>query len=78
MIGAYNCCDYYFINHNQKKVCFNFESKKRKKGKVKRKVIRFIKENHGSDIIEYLNSLDLKLELINDSKRYIVYNVIDK
>lgn len=74
MIGAYNCCDYYFINHNQKKVCFNFESKKRIKGKV----IRFIKENHGSDLIEYLNSLDLKLELINDSKRYLVYNIIDK
>lgn len=75
MIGAYNCCDYYFINHNQKKVCFNFESKKRIKGKV----IRFIKENHqGSDIIKYLNSLDLKLELINDSKRYLAYNIIDK
>lgn len=75
MMGAYNCNDCYFINHNQKKVCFNFESKKRIKGKV----LKFIKENHQeSDIIKYLNSLDLKLEVINKSKRYLTYRIIDK
>lgn len=75
MMSACNCSDCYFINHNQKKVCFNFESKKRIKGKV----LKFIKENHQeSDIIKYLNSLDLKLEIINKSKRYLTYNIIDK
>lgn len=75
MMGAYNYNDCYFINHNQKKVCFNFESKKRIKGKV----LKFIKENHQeSDIIKYLNSLNLKLETINKSKRYLTYRIIDK
>ena len=75
MMSAYNCSDCYFINHNQKKVCFNFKSKKRIKGKV----LKFIKENHQeSDIIKYLNAFDLKLEIINKSKRYLTYNIIDK
>ena len=40
---------------------------------------KFIKENHQeSDIIKYLNAYDLKLEIINKSKRYLTYNIIDK
>lgn len=73
ILGAYNFCDYYFKNHNNKIVCYNFKSQKR----VKTKVINFIKKNHHeSDIIKFLKNYDLKLEKISTSKKYLMYEII--
>lgn len=75
MNAAYCNYDYYYINHSKKIICFNFESQKR----VKTKTINFIKNNHQeADIIKFLKNYDLKLENINSSKKYLMYNIIDK
>ncbi len=74
MYSAYYNYDYSYINHSNKHVCFNFESKKR----VKMKVINFIKNHHQeSDIIKFLKDYDLKLEVINSSKKYLMYEIKD-
>lgn len=75
MIAAYNYNDYSYINHSNKIVCFNYNSKKRHKIKV----INFIKNHHQeSDIIKYLNELGLQLVNINKSNKYNMYEIIDK
>lgn len=73
ILGVYNFYDYYFKNHNNKIVCYNFKSQKR----VKTKVINFIKKNHHEgDIIKFLKNYDLKLEKISTSKKYLMYEII--
>lgn len=75
MLSAYNNYDYYYINHSNKYVCFNFESNKR----VKTKVLKFIKQNHEEvKIIKFLEQYNLILEKINVSKKYIMYKIADK
>lgn len=66
--------DYYFINHRQKKVTFSYKSYKRHKTKV----LNYIKKHRQeSDIIKYLNTLNLDIKKITTNK-YIHYYIIDK
>lgn len=75
ILSAGACADYSYYNHSNKIVTFNFKSNKR----VKTKVLQFIKKEHQeTKINEYLNTLDLKLEKVLISKKYIHYNIVDK
>ena len=72
--SAFNCCDYGYVNHFGKRVCFHFKSKKR----VKTKVMNFLKTEHQeAKIKEYLKQLDLSLNVLADSNRYKHYDIID-
>lgn len=71
---AFNCCDYGYINHLGKMVCFHLKSTKR----VKTKVLNFLKVEHQeSKINQFLNELGLKLEGSIPSRRYKHYDIID-
>lgn len=75
MIGARYCSDYYYINHSNKSVCFNFKFTKR----VKTKVLNFLKTEHEeSKIKKYVNELGLELVKVTTSKKYIHYEIIEK
>lgn len=75
ILSARDCADYSYYNHSNKIVTFNFKSNKR----VKTKVLKFIKNEHQeTKVNEYLNTLDLRLEKVLVSKKYIHYNIIDK
>lgn len=72
--SAFNCCDYGYVNHFGKRVCFHFNSKKR----VKTKVMNFLKAEHQeAEIKKYLSQLDLSLNVLADSNRYKHYDIID-
>lgn len=72
--SAFSCCDYGYVNHFGKRVCFHFKSKKR----VKTKVIKFLKiEHQEANIIKYLKELGLKLDGSVPSRRYKHYDIID-
>lgn len=74
MLGAYNSWDYYYFNHSGKIVCFNYDAKKR----AKTTTLNFIKSHHEQGtIIKYLASLDLRLEEVNNSKKYAMYSIVD-
>ena len=74
MIGAYNSYGYYYINHNNKYVCFMFNSEKR----VKTKVLKFLKEERQEGKIKnYLKTHGLDLVLTHKSKKYLMYDIID-
>lgn len=74
MIKAIYNNDYYYVNHNNKKVCFIYKSNKRHKTKV----INFIKNNkEESKINEFLKPLGLKLNKYAVSIRYKHYEIID-
>lgn len=71
---AFNYCDYGYVNHSGKMICFHYKSKKR----VKTKVINFLKKEHQeANIIKFLKELELKLDNSVSSRRYKHYDIID-
>lgn len=74
MYSSKYCSDFFYRNHYGKFVCYQFNFKKRVKGKVR----DFLKSHPCEEELQfYLKDLGLKLDSKSTSRNYIKYDIVD-